>query len=203
MMILNRRPGISLTQFTNTYVPFALLIVLALLLPEASPNLDRYRTIYTMWATIILLTPTLCLYLFSDSSEAAYNYWHLFWTFSYLAFLFHFYWGVFVIFHGIPGTFIGQGKLIAGTNFLLTAWWGADVVLSWLIAASPTWLRLERVGVHLFVFSIFLVTTLVLRPTPVTKALGLALTISVVASFAIRLVFRDLTPAVSKSPIEK
>jgi hypothetical protein len=194
-MMRNRDPGISLTQFTNTYVPFALLIVVALLVPETTPNLDRYRTIFTIWATIVLLIPALCLYVFSDASSAVYNYWHLFWTFSYLAFLFHFYWAVFVIFKGIHGTLLGQGNLLSGINFLLTAWWGMDVVLSWVVPSCPTWLRWERAGAHLFVFLTFSVTTLVLRPTSITKVLGLGLTIAVAASFAIWLIVRDSAPA--------
>lgn len=202
-MMPNRQPRISLTQFTNTYVPFALLIVVALVLPETTPNPDRSRTIFTIWATIVLLIPALCLYPFSGASDAAYNYWHLLWTSSYLAFLFHFYWAVFVIFKGVHGTFEGQGNLIAATNFLLTAWWGTDVVLSWFVSSCPAWLRWERAGIHLFVFLIFSVTTLVLRPTPVTKLLGLGLTIAVAASFAIWLIVRDSAPAAAELPEAK
>lgn len=194
----NRESAISLTQFTNAYVPFAVLIALALMLPETTQNLNRYRTIYTIWATILLLIPALSLYVFSDASAIVYNYWHLFWTFSYLAFLFHFYWAVFVFYGGVRNTFVEQGSLIAGTNFLLTVWWGADVGLSWLIPPGPMWLRLERAAAHLFVFSIFVVTTLVLRPTPTTRALGLALTILVTASFVIWLFIRDWAPVVRK-----
>jgi len=197
-MMNSRHTRISFTEFTNTYVPFALLIALALLVPETTQNLDRYRTIFTIWATTILLIPALSLYLFSDASVAVYNYWHLFWTFSYVAFLFHFYWAVFVIFKGVHGTFAGQGNLIAGTNFLLTAWWGTDVVLSWLVASCPTWLRWERAGATLFVFSIFAITTLVLRPTPITKALGLTLTIAVALSFAIWLIVRESSSVASE-----
>ncbi len=180
------RHGPSLTEFTNTYVPFTLLVALALIMPETTQNLDRYRTIYTIWATILLLIPPLCIYLS--------------WTFSYLAFLFHFYWAVFVIFKGIHGTFAGQGTFIAATNFLLTLWWGTDVLLSWLVSSFSTWLRWERTGAHVFVFSIFSITTLVLRPTPITRALGLALTIAVVMSFAIWLIVRDSTRADDNLP---
>jgi hypothetical protein len=194
-MMTNRHARVSFTEFTNTYVPFALLIALALLMPEATQNLDRYRTIFTIWATILLLVPALCLYLFSDASDAAYNYWHLFWTFSYLAFLFHFFWAVFVVFKGVHATFIEQGNLIAGTNFLLTFWWGTDVVLSWLVASCPTWQRWERASAHLFVFLVFSITTLVLRPTPITKMLGLVLTIAVAVSLVIRLIVRDSSSA--------
>jgi hypothetical protein len=202
-MMRSRQPGISLTQFTNTYVPFALLIVVALVLPETTPNPDRYRTIFTIWATIVLLIPALCLYAFSDVSDGIHNYWHLFWTFSYLAFLFHFYWAVFVIFKGVHGTFVGQGNLIAATNFFLTAWWGTDVMLSWFVPSGPTWLRWERAGAHVFVFLIFAFTTLVLRPTAITKVLGLGLTVAVAFSFAIWLIARESAPAASELPEAK
>jgi hypothetical protein len=202
-MMPNRHARISFTEFANTYVPFALLIALALLVPETTQNLDRYRTIYTIWATIVLLVPALCLYLFSNASDAAYNYWHLFWTFSYLAFLFHFFWAVFVIFKGVHATFVEQGSLIAGTNFLLTLWWGTDVVLSWLVASCPTWLRWERASAHLFVFLVFSITTLVLRPTPITKVLGVVLTIAVALSLVIRLIVRDSSPADADLPETK
>jgi hypothetical protein len=181
------RARISFTQFTNTYAPFAILVCLALIAPEATQNLERYRTIFTIWATIILLTPALCCFVFSDITRAAYNYWHLLWTFSFLAYMLHFYWAVFIVFQGIRGTFVGQGNLIAGTNFLLTAWWGIDVVLSWLLTSYDRWLRVERLGAHVFVFTVFAITTLLLRPTPVTKALGMILVIGVAVSLAIRL----------------
>jgi hypothetical protein len=99
----------------------------------------------------------------------------------------HFYWAVLIVFQGIRGTFVGQGNLIAGTNFLLTAWWGIDVVLSWLLTSYDRWLRVERLGAHVFVFTVFAITTLLLRPTPVTKALGMILVIGVAVSLAIRL----------------
>lgn len=198
----SKRPsaGISLAPFTTAYVPFALLIALALIAPETTDNPDRYRTIFTIWATILLVTPALCLNIVSGVSETVYGYWHVFWTFSYLAFLFHFFWAVFVIYKGIHGTFAGQGKLIAGTNFLLTAWWGADIVLSWVVASYPTSLRWQRAAIQWFVFVVFAATTLLLRPTPTTKALGFILTIAVAAAFAIWLFVRDSAHVAGELP---
>jgi hypothetical protein len=181
------RARISLTQFTNIYAPFALLVCLALLVPEVTQNLDQYRTILTIWVTIILLTPALCCFVFSDVAQSAYNYWLLLWTFIYLAYLLHFYWAVFVVFRGIRGTFAGQGNVIAGTNFLLTAWWALDVLLSWLLTSHNRWLWVERVCVHAFVFAVFVVTTLFLRPTPVSRSLGLILAIAVTVCIVVRL----------------
>jgi hypothetical protein len=170
---------ISLGQFVLVYTVFALLISAALLAPEMSPNPDRYRTIYTIWSTFILLAPAFCLYLFSSLNNAIRGYWRLFWTFSYLAYLFHFYWAVFVIFGGIAETFTGQGPLIASVNFVLTLWWGIDVVLSWTITNEPTWLRIERALVHVFVLLVFVITALLLRPKPITKFLGMLTLVSV------------------------
>src|SRR6266542_3012240 len=50
-----------------------------------------YRVIFTIWATIILLTPALCFHVFSRA-DAANTYWRAFWTFAFLAFLTHLYW---------------------------------------------------------------------------------------------------------------
>jgi hypothetical protein len=187
-------------QFANCYVPFAILMTVALLAPEATQNLDRYRTIYTIWATILLLIPTFCFYIFSDAGEAVFNYWRLMWTFSYLAFLFHFYWAVFIIYKGIPGVFHGQGILKASINFLLTTWWGVDVLLSWLVPSSPFWLRLERGLSHTFVFVIFVLTTLTLRPSPVNKGLGVALLSVVAVAFIVWLIVREPGPQGSALP---
>src|SRR5206468_2066073 len=40
-----------------------------------------YRAIFTIWATIVLLTPALCFYIFSRAG-APNSYWRAFWTSS-------------------------------------------------------------------------------------------------------------------------
>jgi hypothetical protein len=193
------RTRINIAQFTCTYIPFALAVTIALLAPELTTNLNRYRTIYTIWATTVLLMPTLSLWIFSASGPIAFNCWHLLWTFTYGAFLLHFYWAVFVIFGGIPETFAGMGALIAGMNFFLTAWWGFDVLLSWIAPPWIRWIRIERAGAHLFVFAIFVLTTLVLRPTPVTKVLGILLVTITALSLLVWFVVRAPATESSKS----
>ena len=57
-----------------------------------------YRVIFSIWATIFLLTPALCFHIFSHST-AANTYWRALWTAAYLAFLAHIWWAA----HGVCG----------------------------------------------------------------------------------------------------
>src|SRR5580700_11430231 len=52
-----------------------------------------YRVIFSIWATIFLLTPALCFHIFSFST-AADTYWRALCTAASLAFLVHIYWAV-------------------------------------------------------------------------------------------------------------
>ena len=52
---------ITLTQFTWTFVPFALLVTVALLYPELSQNLRLFRTIYLIRASLLLTLPAVVL----------------------------------------------------------------------------------------------------------------------------------------------
>lgn len=192
--------SITLTQFANAYVPFGILLVLALLAAEQSGNLNLYRTIYTIWATTVLLNVALCFYIFRYASRAAYNYWLLFWTFSYVAYLFHFFWAVFLVFGGIRGTFAGQGPLIASTNFLITVWWGFDVALAWFVKSDRKWIRIQRALAHLFIFAAFVVTAIILRGGAV-RWLGIILAVSVSLCFLIRLIICEPQPE-TKAAIE-
>lgn len=58
--------------------------------------LRLYQTFYTAWATMILLFPALIWFLFRKQSETAARRWLLFWTVSYVAFLVHLYWALFI-----------------------------------------------------------------------------------------------------------
>jgi hypothetical protein len=53
---------------------------------------------FSIWASILLLTPALCCYVFSRADPSN-SYWRAFWTFAWLAFLIHLYWTVFATFH--------------------------------------------------------------------------------------------------------
>src|SRR6218665_299433 len=45
---------------------------------------DLHATFFTVWATIALVTPALCLFPFARRSETAGRYWLAFWTVSLL-----------------------------------------------------------------------------------------------------------------------
>ncbi len=51
---------IMLVDFTMAFVPFCLLLGAALLGAELTLDLGFYRTVYTIWATTVLVTPALC-----------------------------------------------------------------------------------------------------------------------------------------------
>lgn len=197
-MDTTRERRITLTHFANAYVPFGILLVLALLVAEQSNNLNLYRTIYTIWATTILLNLALCFYIFRHVSRAAYNHWLLFWTFSYVAYLFHFYWAVFLVFGGIRETFAGQGAFIATTNFIITLWWGADVLLAWFAKSERKWIRIQRAAAHVFVFAAFVVTAIILRGGLV-RWLGIILAASVGLCFLIRLIIWEPPPKIESA----
>src|SRR5260370_18176405 len=135
-----RAHDITLKEFTYTFVPFALLLSAALLGAEATVDLAKYRMIYAIWASLALTIPSLVVYILPKMTQTRQNYSTLFWTFGYLAYLVHFYYAVFVHYHGsLAEVFSQQGLKIAGPNFLLTFWWGLDVILAWTADSSKRW----------------------------------------------------------------
>lgn len=186
MMEAIRQKKITFSQFANTYVLFGLLLVLALLSAEQTQNPDLYRTKLTIWVTTILLIPTLCLYMFRGISQAADNYWLLMWTFSFLSFCVHFYYGTFVEMDGFGDTFAKQGPWIAGPNFLLSLWWALDVILVWLLKSNPRWVSIQRLGLNIFIFGVFVTTNIFLRSEAIWP-LGIIFTVVIVLCFCIRL----------------
>ena len=72
-----RSKQITFSQFANTYIPFGILVVLALFAAEQTQDLDLARTRFSIWVTTILLIPTLCLFVFLGTSKAIDNYWLL------------------------------------------------------------------------------------------------------------------------------
>ena len=193
---------ITLSQFTNTFVPFALLLTAAMMAPEAPQILDNhravytiealvyYRTIYSIWLTIAFLTAAEVLFFLPGDSERKRNYWLLCWTFGFLAYVVHFYYTVGVIFHGSLGeVYAKQGVLIATSNLLVTAWWAFDLLLAWLVKSTSKWIRVQRVFAHLYIPLTFFASAVVIKRGFV-RGLGILMTLGILISIALRLVRR-------------
>jgi hypothetical protein len=179
--------NITLGQFTATFVPFGLMLVLALMGAENTLDLPFHRLIYSIWATMALLIPALCLYILPARTQVRMNYWLLLWTFAYLAYLVHFYYAVMVHYHAsIPEVFREQGIRIAGSNFLVTFWWGLDVLLAWFVRADVKWIRIERLLVNIFIPFTFFVASVVIFKGFV-NVLGYAMTVSIVICLIARI----------------
>jgi hypothetical protein len=193
---------------------FALFVVLMALahgLAEVKGRLDApgdaaqlvyYRAIFTIWVTLLLLTPALCFHVFFRSG-APNSYWRAFWTFSYLAFLVHLYWTVGATFDwdiektfhshsydpGVdPRSFVDH----PGTDYFLTVWWGLDVLLAW-VATDRKWVRVQRGALNLVIFAMFL-GAFVLAPkaSPVARGLGILMTLAVGSSFLLQMIVREI-----------
>jgi hypothetical protein len=188
------RRKITFAQFANTFVPFGLLLAAALLLPERGLALVLDRTINTIWVATLLLIPALGLYLLAPPRGPAASYALLLWTFSYLAYLVHFYYGVFEEFGGVVQTFQRMRAPIAATNFVFTAWWTVDVLLAWFAAPQRRWVRVERGLFFVFIYLLFVVTLLFLRPTNI-RYLGMVLAIVVPVCWLVGLRTRGLRAA--------
>jgi hypothetical protein len=168
-----------------------------------------YRIVFTIWVSTVLLTFALCFYALRRPNAPS-SYWVLFWTFSYLAYLLHFYWSAGVLFgwdftskdgilHSRIGTNPDPEKVVCNPipDLVLTVWWGLDVLLAWLVFASPCpkWLRIERGAVSLFAFVVFFgATVLAAKAGPVVRVLGVLMVVSVLLCYLVRIVLRPMEP---------
>lgn len=117
---------------------------------------DLHATFFTVWATIALVTPALCLFPFARHSTQAGRYWLAFWTVSLLVFVLHFYWAVVLVFGNDWSRILNTPRVSAPRlDTVFFVWWIADVLLAWFWRSDALWLRAQRVGVHLLAFILF------------------------------------------------
>lgn len=171
---MHTRPTFS--QFANVLVLFGLALVIALLVPETEQNLLKGRIAYTIWVSLLLVTPALCLYMLPNPTLQRQSYANLFYTFAYLAYLVHFYYTVFVFFGGFVGMWKGFSHPIAISNLILTVWWALDIFLAWSDPKPARWLTIERYLARLLVFMSFFLSAVIFMPGPV-KLLGALMTV--------------------------
>ena len=179
--------NITLGQFATAFIPFGLLLVLALMGAEMALDLPFQRMIYTVWVALVLVIPALCLYILPTRTQGRANYWLLFWTFAYVAYLFHFYYAVMVHYHAsIPEVFQQQGIKIAGSNFVVTFLWGMDVLLAWFVRSDRKWIRIERSLASIFIPLVFFVASVVIFRGFI-NVLGYAMTAAILICLIVRI----------------
>jgi hypothetical protein len=183
------RRSVTMREVAVTLVPTTLALVTAVMMVAQGPDLTLHRIINTIWISTALLIPALCLFAVRRT-DVRRRYALLLYTSAYAAYMVHFYFAVVVHFGGIQGTFAGMRKPIATTNFVLTAWWTLDLLVAWLAPLDARWVRVERFAAMTFLYLVFVVTELFLRPTAI-KYLGFTLAVLV----PICLVSRLLTPS--------
>lgn len=158
-----------------------------------SQRLDLHRTFFTAWAALILVTPALCTFWFRRISAAAARYWLAFWTVSFLAFLVHFYWSVFIMFGADWSRIfdkVANGRRVSAPVFdtVFTVWWGLDVLLAWLGTSEKGLIRIQRLLVHLSAFTLFFLGSAKEGELPASRALGIAMGVLVLTSIVIRFI---------------
>jgi hypothetical protein len=190
---MNGQP-ITLTQFTNTFVPWGVFTAAALLGAETAESLVRSRTIYTSWVVIAFIIASFHFYFAVDQGPETRNYFRLSSTFGWIALLVHLYYGV-IVFNGgdLQRVFQNAGKFGAISNFVLAGWWGLDVALAWF-APPSAFVRFERAVLMLLLFATSVVTSIVLG-SPFGKLLGVALCAVVLLGVARKIVRRRMAAA--------
>jgi hypothetical protein len=180
------RRNVGRTALAVTFVPFALLLSAALLAAEQAESLDHARLVYTTWVSLALAIPALTLFVFPSTRRGPYEL--LTWTFSYAAYLVHFYYAFGVNYgFSIARTYAGQGPVIATSNFIVTALWTLDVVASWRLSEPRRWLDVLNVVARTLVFVTFIASGVILFGGFV-RVLGVTMIIVVGGAIAIRVV---------------
>ena len=162
-----------------------------------------YHVIFTIWATAILLTPALCFYILFKPG-AVEQYWRAFWTFAYVAFLFHLYWTVvktfnfnfYEIFHSHSGFVANQEHIVdhPGPDFALAIWWGLDVLLLWSVRREIRFIRLQRGLLHLVTFTMFVMAFEAAKASRGAHMLGMVMAGAVLPAYMTRVLFRQPDP---------
>jgi hypothetical protein len=202
-------------KFARVAILSALLIILAHVVAWEkagrwtgtwSPPWDLvvfYAAIYAMWATVILLTPALCFFILQRPG-AIETYSRSFWTFAYIAFLFHLYWSVFGICQGnFDAIFHNQSGREAIPRCIvdhpvpdsaLALLWGFDVALLWIVRQEQTWIRRFTGFVHLLTFVMFVMALMETKASRGAHLLGMVMAGVVLPAYMARLVFRQPDP---------
>ena len=186
MDTLAARPRMCPAGLAVTALPTALFLAAALAEPAWTSDPTMHRIINTIWLVTVLLIPAFCLHALPQADDARRRYGLLFYTCAYVAYLAHVYFAVFIHFGGIQGTFDGMRTSIATSSFIITLWWTIDLVIAWSAPPAAKWVRVERFAAMTFLYVVFVVTELFLRPTAI-KYLGFTMAVLVPLCLVARL----------------
>ncbi|MDF3822939.1 hypothetical protein P3G55_23785 [Leptospira sp. 96542] len=153
--------------------------------PDIRPEqrFDLHVTFFTIWATIALVTPALCLFPFMRHSAVAGRYWLAFWTVSLLAFAIHFYWAVVLVFGNDWSRILDTPRVSAPRlDTVFAVWWVVDVLLAWFHRGDALWVRAQRLLVHLLAFILFFMGAAREGELPLSRAIGYAMAAAVLVA---------------------
>lgn len=144
---------------------------------------DLHVTFFTIWATLLLVTPALCLFPHIRHSEQAARYWLAFWTVALLAFAVHFYWAVVLVFGNDWLRILDTPRVSAPRlDTVFAVWWVVDVLLAWFYRSEALWLRIQRVLVHLLAFVLFFMGAAREGELLLSRLIGYAMAIAVLVA---------------------
>lgn len=150
---------------------------------QASQRQELHRTFFTIWASLLLVTPALGLVWFKETSHGAARGWLVLWTAAWWVFMVHFYWAVNVMFDNDWERIRHTTRVSAPVlDTVFAVWWTVDVCLAWLLVANPMWLRVQRAGVHLLAFVLFFMGAA--REGELLASRGLGWTLAVATAMA-------------------
>ncbi|MFO6421414.1 hypothetical protein ACLBKS_14540 [Hylemonella sp. W303a] len=153
--------------------------------PDMRPEqrFDLHATFFTIWVTIFLVTPALCLFPFIRGSALAWRYWRAFWTVSMLAFAVHFYWAVVLVFGNDWSRILNTPRVSAPRlDTVFAVWWVLDVLLAWFLRSDALWVRAQRLLVHLLAFILFFMGAAREGELLLSRAIGYAMAAAVLVA---------------------
>jgi Animal haem peroxidase len=160
--------------------------------------------ILTIWATVALLTPALC-FLILFKPGAIETYWRSFWTFAYIALLFHLYWAIAGVCKSNFEAIFNHGHFRDGTiqrclvehpklDFGLAFVWGFDLILVWLVRQERPWIRRFTGLVHIVTFGMFLGALMASKASRGAHIVGMIMAGVVLPTYLARVAFRQPDP---------
>jgi hypothetical protein len=184
-------PG--LLQALLAWTPFAVGIAATVFVSIGEPNVPLARTQFSIWLSIVLAAPALLLFTRDFQRVPMIAIWRLYWTLALLAYLFHLWYGIVVMFRGeLLAVTASQGWLTALFNTIVTVLWIIDVALAWSRSQSRIVPIVRAAAFGAFFFAAILSTELFARDA-LSVGLGLLTVAAVLIGSYLRLQAETVT----------